>query len=61
MFVILVIAGTRTFLCLANDLVDQVVRHLTLSEQVACYVVTLSLASLLDSFITEPAARHCPH
>jgi hypothetical protein len=56
-FVILVIAGTRLALCLAMHLVDQVVRHLPLSELVACYVVTLSLVLLLGSFIMEPTAR----
>ncbi len=55
-FVILVMAGTRPILYLAQRLVDLTVRLVPLHEPLACYLVTLTLVPLLGSFITEPAA-----
>lgn len=55
-FVILVIAGTKPIVYLAQRIVALAVRLLPLHEPLACYLVTLTLVPLLGSFITEPAA-----
>jgi hypothetical protein len=55
-FVILVIAGTRPILNLAQRLTRQAARVLPLPEPVAYFLLSLSLVPLLGSFITEPAA-----
>jgi hypothetical protein len=55
-FVILVIAGTRPILNLAQRLTDRAARLLPLPEPMAYYLLSLSLVPLLGSFITEPAA-----
>lgn len=55
-FAIMVIAGTRAILQLAQFCVRTVARFIPLSDSMAFYFTTLSLVPLLGSFITEPAA-----
>jgi hypothetical protein len=55
-FVILVIAGTRPILTLAQGSVETLTRWLPLPPAFAQYLLTLTLIPLLGSLITEPAA-----
>ena len=55
-FAIMVIAGTRPVLELAQRVVSLLARALPLHDNLAFYLVTLSLVPILGSFITEPAA-----
>ncbi|EGF32255.1 hypothetical protein IMCC9480_2687 [Oxalobacteraceae bacterium IMCC9480] len=55
-FVILVIAGTRPILTLAQGLVETLTRWLPTPTAITCFVLTLALIPLLGSLITEPAA-----
>ncbi|RJX33214.1 MAG: hypothetical protein C4516_02105 [Oxalobacter sp.] len=55
-FVILVVAGTRPVLYIARFLVNQAVRFVPLPEQMAFYLLVLTVVPLLGSLITEPAA-----
>ena len=55
-FVILVVAGTRPILFIARFLVNQAVRFVPIPEQMAFYLLVLTIVPLLGSFITEPAA-----
>lgn len=55
-FVIMVMAGTRPILELANAAVLTLVRYLPLPHSVGLYFLTLTLVPLAGSFITEPAA-----
>jgi len=55
-FAIMVIAGTRPILQLANLLVAALVRLMPLPRGMAKYFVVLAVVPLLGSFITEPAA-----
>lgn len=55
-FVILVIAGTRPILQVAQLLIDVLNRFIPLPTTLAYYFLTLSVVPLLGSFITEPAA-----
>ena len=55
-FVILVIAGTRPILTLAQGLVETLTRWLPTPTSITCFVLTLALIPLLGSLITEPAA-----
>jgi len=55
-FAIMVIAGTRPILQLADDCVRAVAAYMPLDKGMALYFLVLSLVPLLGSFITEPAA-----
>jgi hypothetical protein len=55
-FVIMVIAGTRPVLHLAGTAVRGLCRVLPMTRTRGTYLMLLSLAPLLGSFITEPAA-----
>lgn len=55
-FVILVIAGTRPILYLAQRMVSLTAYLIPLHEPLAYYLTILILVPLLGSFITEPAA-----
>jgi len=55
-FVIMVIAGTRPVLALAGACVRGLCRALPLNPALGTYLMLLTLAPLLGSFITEPAA-----
>jgi len=55
-FVILVIAGTRPILTLAQGAVETLTRWLPTPTSITCFVLTLALIPLLGSLITEPAA-----
>ncbi len=55
-FVILVMAGTRPILYLAQRMVSWTVRLIPLHEPLAYYLTILIMIPLLGSFITEPAA-----
>ena len=55
-FVILVMAGTRPIIYLAERMVSLAVRVIPLHEPLAYYLAILILIPLLGSFITEPAA-----
>ncbi len=55
-FAIMVIAGTRPILQLANWLVEALARLIPLQTNLAHYFLVLALVPLLGSFITEPAA-----
>lgn len=55
-FAIMVIAGTRPILQLANHIVRVMARLLPFHAGTAKYFVVLSVVPLLGSFITEPAA-----
>jgi hypothetical protein len=55
-FVIMVIAGTRPILQLADTLVRLIARYTPLPDGMRLYFLVLSLVPLLGSFITEPAA-----
>ena len=55
-FVILVIAGSRPIIDLADFVLQAVSRFLPVERPVAYYFTVLSVGPLLGSFITEPAA-----
>ena len=55
-FVILVVAGTKPILFIARFVVSKAVRLVPLPEQMAFYLLVLTVIPLLGSFITEPAA-----
>ncbi len=55
-FVIMVVAGTRPVVALAERLILLMARLVPAPESLAFYVAALSLGPLLGSFITEPAA-----
>jgi hypothetical protein len=55
-FVIMVIAASRPVIDFAGALLDHISRVLPLDRPVAYYFTLLSVAPLLGSFITEPAA-----
>ena len=55
-FVIMVIAGTRSVLQFAGSLVRTTATFLPLPRGMALYFLTLAMVPLLGSFITEPAA-----
>lgn len=55
-FAIMVIAGTRPILQLADQLVKGIARFMPLHKGMALYFSVLSFVPLLGSFITEPAA-----
>lgn len=55
-FAIMVVAGTRPILQLADQLLRLAARALPMPQPLAHYIVVLTLVPLLGSFITEPAA-----